>query len=88
MKDVEAGLKGIRARVLHPMTDLVDEFSRGLGKLTTTLREWAVPTVTNEQGQQVPESIEMKRIWNKIDSNIETIASAMGDQTNHTHYHN
>ena len=80
MKDVEAGLKGIRAKVLEPMADVMDEFSRGLGNLSTTLREWAVPTRMVD-GERVLESSYLSKIFNKMNTSLEIIAGDMNNQT-------
>ncbi len=76
MKDVEAGLKGVRAKVLDPMAGLVDDFSRGLGKLTTTLREWAVPTEM-VGGKRELKDAGLLEIFKGMEANLKIIAGDM-----------
>jgi len=81
MKDVEAGLKGVRAKVLDPMAGLVDDFSRGLGKLTTTLREWAVPTVMVGGKRELRDN-GLLEIFKGMEDNLKIIAGDMIKGTN------
>jgi hypothetical protein len=84
MKDVEAGLKGIRAKVLGPMTDAVDDFSRGLGNLSTTLRDWAVPSTTNATGQNVFTDPDLISIFKEMYAELVSLNEHSGNQTQYS----
>ena len=81
MKDVEAGLKGIRAQVLEPMTGLVEDFTRGLGNLTATLRDWAVPT-RMVGGERVLESSYLETIMGEVKTELQKMNTKLSNQSN------
>ena len=69
-----------RTNLINP-SGLIDDFSRGLGNLTTTLREWAVPTRMVD-GKRVIESSYLETIMGEVKTELQEMNTKLGNQSN------